>query len=499
MAGLGRSKSASMAEVVIDIRRHVDPAKRIVFVSGNFNIVHPGHLRLLKFAKDCGDYLVVGVNDESAARLTIPSEMRLEGIRAISLVDYAFSLQESPERFIARLRPGVVVKGKEFEAQPNAEQAVVQSYGGKLLFGSGEVQFSSLDLLRREYLETNLSTIRKPVDFLARHGFTISALKQDLARLNGIRVLVIGDLIVDEYIDCEPLGMSQEDPTIVVTPLESRRFVGGAGIVAAHACGLGGDVSYIGVAGTDEIAAFARQTLDNQGVETSIVIDESRPTTLKQRFRAEGKTLLRVSHLRQHDVQPSVAAELKAAVDNAIARCDLLIFADFNYGCLPQRLVEQLIGLGREHALTMVADSQASSQMGDISRFTDMQLIAPTEREARLAMRDWNSGLVVLAEALRERARAKNVVLTLGSEGLLVHAKNGSGWETDLLPAFNTAPKDPAGAGDSFLTCAAMAACAGADIWRSVYLGSLAAACQVSRIGNVPLTQSELITEIDLP
>jgi rfaE bifunctional protein kinase chain/domain len=493
------TKRPAMDAVVTDIRRRVDPASRIVFVSGNFNIVHPGHLRLLKFAKDCGDFLVVGVNEESAVRLTIPSEMRLEGVRAISLVDHAFSLQESPEQFIARLRPAVVVKGKEFEAQHNAEQAVVASYGGKLLFGSGEVQFSSLDLLRREYLETNFSSIRKPLDFAERHDFKVPQLRQDLAKLQGIRVLVIGDLIVDEYIDCEPLGMSQEDPTIVVTPLESRRFIGGAGIVAAHARGLGGDVAFIGVAGRDDISSFARETLSSQGVRAAIVTDESRPTTLKQRYRADGKTLLRVSHLRQHDVQPSVVSELRGAVEQAVRNADLLIFADFNYGCLPQRLVEELIDLGRERGITMVADSQASSQVGDISRFTDMRLVAPTEREARLAMRDWNSGLVVLAQALREKARARNVVLTLGAEGILVHTKNGSDWETDLLPAFNTAPKDPAGAGDSFLTCAAMAVCAGVDIWRSVYLGSLAAACQVGRIGNIPLTQRELIAEIELP
>lgn len=485
--------------VLAEIQRRWPSGERIVFVSGNFNVVHPGHLRLLQFARECGDCLVVGVNDLHPEKLTVPSEMRLEGMRAISLVDYAFLLREESEQFIARLRPAVVVKGKEFETRDNPEQAAVEVYGGKLLFGSGEVRFSSLDLLQREYFETNLSAIRKPTEFAERHGFTINGLKKLLSRFNGLRVMVVGDLIVDEYINCEPLGMSQEDPTIVVAPLESKKFVGGAGIVAAHASGLGADVIYYTVAGPDDAGQFAREMLEQHGVASMIVADDSRPTTLKQRYRADAKTLLRVSHLRQHDVRPEIASQICAAVENRIKNTDLLIFSDFNYGCLPQTLVDEIIELGEKHKVTMVADSQASSQISDVSRFTGMRLITPTEREARLAMRDWNAGLAVLAETLRQKSRAENVVVTLGSEGVLVHAQNATQWDTDRLPAFNTAPRDPAGAGDSFLTCAAMALCAGVDIWQAVYLGSLAAACQTSRVGNTPLTQADLIAEIDYP
>jgi rfaE bifunctional protein kinase chain/domain len=469
-------------DVLQQVRSLTSPNQRIVFVSGNFNIVHPGHLRLLKFAHDCGDFLVVGVNDQAPDKLTIPSEMRLEGVRAISLVNYAFLLREAPEHFIARLKPTVVVKGKEFETLDNPEQAAVNAYGGKLLFGSGEVQFSSLDLLHREYFESNLSTIKKPADFPQRHGFAIAGLRKQLLRLQGMRVAVVGDLI-----------------SILLTPLDSKRFVGGAGIVASHARGLGADVSYFTVAGQDEMGRFARQTLDHYGVKSTIIIDDSRPTTLKQRFRAEGKTLLRVSHLRRHDVPAEIASQILSAVEEQICSVDLLIFADFNYGCLPQALLEDIIRVGQKNRVTMVADSQSSSQISDVSRFRGMRLMTPTEREARLALRDWNSGLVIVADKLHQKAQADNMVITLGSEGILVHAQSAEGWETDRLPAFNSVPKDPAGAGDSFLTCAAMALCAGLGIWQSVYLGSLAAACQTARVGNTPLTQADIIAEIDIP
>ncbi len=145
----------------------------------------------------------------------------------------------------------------------------------------------------------------------------------------------------------------------------------------------------------------------------------------------------------------------------------------------------------------MVADSQASSQISDVSRFKGMRFLTPTEREARLAMRDTRSGLVVLAEALRRKAKADQVLITLGAEGLLIHApQDGVPVITDRLPAFNTAPKDVSGAGDSLLTCTAMAVVAGHDIWRSAYLGAVAAGCQVGRVGNSPLAAAQLIAEL---
>jgi len=479
---------------VEQVRSLLSPEQRIVFVSGNFNVVHPGHLRLLQFAADCGDVLVVGVNPDEHEGVTLPAAMRLEGVRALGIVDHAFLLDEKPEAFVARLKPDVVVKGKEFEEQANPEQEVVERYGGQLLFGSGEMRFSSIELLQRELRETNFSSIEKPLDYPERHGFQVAELAALVRKFKGMRVLVVGDLIVDQYVTCDPLGMSQEDPTIVVTPIREDRFVGGAAIVGAHASGLGAEASYFGVVGADWTAQYARSTLENFRVQARLFVDQSRPTTLKTRYRAHGKTLLRVSQLRQHGISRELADELCRQVSEAAAKCDLLIFADFNYGCLPQFVVDRIAATCNQRGIPMVADSQASSQIGDVSRFHGMRLLAPTEYEARLATRDFSSGLAVLAHELQAKARPEHVFITLGAEGLLIHTASG----TDRLPAFNRAPKDVAGAGDSLLTCASMALVAGADVWRSAYLGCVAAACQVGRLGNFPLTVDELLKELSI-
>lgn len=471
-----------------------------VLVSGCFNIIHPGHLRLLRAAKNYGANLVVAVESDRIAGFAahIRESSRLEGVQNLSLVNEAFIFDEPISQVIARIKPEVVVKGKEHETKYNPEFDAINQYGGSLVFSSGEAIFSSLDLIRKEFQETDLRTIELPVDFLRHHGLINSKLGQLIKNFLGLRVCVIGDLIVDEYITCEPLGMSQEDPTIVVTPIDSKRFIGGAGIVAAHACSLGAKVDFISVAGNDEVGVYALEYLSGLGINCKVCIDKSRPTTLKQRYRSKGKSLLRVSHLHQEPISMSLQSEIYQAMCEVLAGVDVLVFSDFNYGCLPQSLVDNLIQIAKKNNILIAADSQSSSQVGDISRFKNMDLITPTEREARISTRNHEDGLVVMTEQLKIQASAKNIILKLGEEGLLVHAENGKGkdWLTDRIHALNRNPKDVAGAGDSLLIAAAMTLACGGSIWEAATIGSLAAAIQVGRLGNTPINADELLGEL---
>ncbi len=470
------------------------------FVSGNFNILHPGHLRLLRFAKELGNRLIVSVYSDRLAgnAALVPEKLRLEALQSISWVDEAFILDEPVSKIIESLKPDIVVKGKEHERQFNPELEIVSKYGGRLVFSSGETIFSSFDLIQRELSSSKPSFSFIPEDYLKRHSLNSDLLSKRVEEIKNLSVLVIGDLIVDEYISCDPLGMSQEDPTIVVTPIEHKMYVGGAGIVAAHAAGLGANVSFLSVSGNDNIHEFAEKKLKEFNVNVTLFEDDSRPTTLKQRFRSKGKTLLRVSHLHQGAIDKNIQNLFLNKIEELLSHCDLLIFSDFNYGCLPTEMVQKIIHMGESTGIFMVADSQSSSQMGDIGRFNGMSLLTPTEREARLSVRDNESGLVVLAEKLREKAGAKNILLKIGEEGVLIHAetKTAGSWLTDRIPALNPVAVDVAGAGDSMLITSSMALASGASIWEAAALGSVAAAVQVSRVGNIPLKSVELLDQI---
>jgi rfaE bifunctional protein kinase chain/domain len=474
--------------------------KGLVFVSGHFNVLHPGHLRLLRFAKECGGRLIVAIeSDRIAGRSAhVPEDLRLECVQSNNWVDEAFIADEPITETIERLRPDIVVKGKEHELLFNPEFAVLEKYGGELLFSSGETVFSSLDLIRKEFNNLDSRSISLPHDYLKRHGVKNTRLLCLLKHFSQLKVCVIGDLIVDEYITCQPLGMSQEDTTIVVMPVDTVRFIGGAGIVAAHAAGLGASVQFISITGNDPVRDFAMDGLAQVGVSARLLIDESRPTTLKQRYRSKGKSLLRVSHLHQSAISAALQKQMLTELEQVMDGIDLLVFSDFNYGCLPQLLVEQIVSMAKNQGVILAADSQSSSQVGDISRFKGMDLLTPTEREARISTRNREDGLVVLAEQLRQQASAKNILLKLGEEGLLIHAGNGKAdeWLTDRVDALNSAPKDVAGAGDSLLITSAMTMASGGNIWEAACLGSLAAAVQVGRVGNIPIQSNELQREL---
>ena len=101
-----------VASLTREIRSKIKKGKKIAFISGNFNVVHPGHVRLLNFASECADYLVVGVNPDGSPDAFVPQELRLEGIKAIGLVNFALILTMPMLEFVASLKPEIVVKGK---------------------------------------------------------------------------------------------------------------------------------------------------------------------------------------------------------------------------------------------------------------------------------------------------------------------------------------------------------------------------------------------------
>ena len=118
---------------------------KTVLVQGNFDLLHPGHIRLLKFARECGDHLIVAVNTDSAMEVAsrLDQEHRLEMVRSLQCVDEALLTDLPPPKLVAQLQPSIVVKGKEFEGRLNKELDALQMYGGKLIFGSGEFDTGS--------------------------------------------------------------------------------------------------------------------------------------------------------------------------------------------------------------------------------------------------------------------------------------------------------------------------------------------------------------------
>jgi len=466
--------------------------KKHVFVSGNFFVLHPGHIRFLKFAADLGGRLTIGVMNTRPSDRYPTVEERVDALRSIGLADKVIEIKSTLAEILQDLRPDFVVKGKEYQSVKNAEIEILREWGGEVVFSSGESTYSGAGLLADNQFALAQLNFKRPADFARRHDCGYDRLMAITKQFSTLRVVVVGDTIVDEYVTCEALGMSREDPTLVISPRHTDRFLGGAGIVAAHSAALGASTRFFSVTGDDLLSSYVTEQLDMQGVEAFLVNDISRPTTLKRRYRCEGKTLLRVSDLRQHELSGAIQTQLLTDLELAIADADVLIFSDFNYGCLPQDFVEICASWGKQHTCVIAADCQSSSQLGDVSRYHGMNLVTPTEHELRVALRDQVSGLSTLGKTLLERSQGQGALITLGASGVLVVKREDSADEADRVPALNPTPVDVSGAGDSLLVAATLSLAAGGNIYDAALLGSFAAAIQTSRMGNTPIQVTEL-------
>ena len=464
-------------------------------VSGKFKVIHSGHIRLFKLARELSQELVVALDVTGLDSSDIA--WRLKALESIDFVSRVLTYNSNFEAILLNEKPDIVVKGSEFSQAFNVEEKMLAEWDGRLIFSSGDSFFSEKDMIDSPHDNLVKKRYPLPLDFMQRHEITNLRLIEILESFKDINVCVIGDLIIDEFINCHPLGMSQEEPTIVVTPIDKKRFLGGAGIVAAHCASLGAKTTLLTIRGEDEVGEWSSTKALEYGIEMIALVDSTRPTTLKQRFRSGSQTLLKLTHLRRENISSELEIKMLEKFKNSMAHVDVLIFSDFSYGVLTKKITKEILHTAKESKIFVAADSQSSSQMGDLSRFEFSDLITSTEREARLELRDENSGLVVLAEKLRSELNARNILLKLGGDGVIIHGTDEGGQiiATDQVPALNDSFVDISGAGDSLLATAALSLASSATIYEATLLGSLVAAIQVGRIGNTPITSSG-VTEL---
>lgn len=473
-----------------------ESANDIVFVSGVFNIIHPGHFRLLQYAKNLAPKIIVGIyTNEFCPEGSLSAEERLSNMQALSFVDNVFIMNKNVVETVKQLKPKFVVKGWEFREQNNDELQALERFGGRLIFSPNELSFNGFsDFVLESSVKPN--AIHQPTGFLQRRKFEASVAIKNINDFSKLKVCVFGDLIVDEYVNCAAVGMSREDPTIVVRPENSSKFVGGAGIVAKHAKSLGAKVNLITVTGDDEAGVQSLSELNDFGIECFSVTDDSRTTTSKKRYRSIGKTLLRVNNFASHTISKQIQVKILEIFKGLVTDIDLLVFSDFSYGLMPAELVSNMISIAKEHGVFISADSQSSSQTGDLLKYRGASLVTPTEYEARTSLNDYESGLVMLSNKLRAKLETPNIVLTLAEDGVLITKAtldgNADKFETDRLPALQPNVVDVSGAGDAFMITTAMMMASEESLWVSSYLGSVASAIQVSREGNSPILDEDL-------
>jgi rfaE bifunctional protein kinase chain/domain len=475
---------------------------KVIMCHGTFDIVHPGHLRHLLYAKEKADLLIASVTaDEHILKANhrpyVPQELRAANLAALEFVDFVIiDPHPTPIEHMRVLQPDYFAKGYEYFAngiplRTREEMETLAEYGGEMVFTPGDVVYSSSALIEANPPQLSLE---KLLALMESEQIGFDDLRRTLRDLSGIRVHVLGDTIVDSYSYCSLLGAVAKSPTFSVKHDFTERFCGGAAVVAKHMQAAGAEVVLSTVLGDDEPGRFVVDDLTGAGITCRPFVDNRRPTTHKERFVADGYKLLQVDRVDNALVSDRALAHLVDVVRRSPA--DLVVFSDFRHGIFNRQTIGRLREAIPAGALK-AADSQVSSRWGNILDFTDFDLLTPNEREARFALGDQDSVVRPLALQLFREARCRYLILKLGERGVIGYRSPGPmPREFFTVDSFVEHLEDPIGAGDALLSYAALALVANDNIVSAAILGSLGAAVACEDQGNKPVTPGQLEEKI---
>jgi rfaE bifunctional protein kinase chain/domain len=481
------------------------PRKRkVIMCHGVFDVVHPGHLRHLIYAKSKAGILIASLTadvhiSKGHYRPHVPQDLRALNLAAYEIIDYVIiDSNATPIKNISKLQPDFFAKGYEYTAtgvplKTQEEADALRAYGGKIIFTPGDIVYSSSKLID---LAPPSIKLEKFLTLMETEKLTFNSLRGALDRLKGKRVHVVGDTIVDSYTQTAMIGGQLKTPTMSVLYERRDDYIGGAAIVAKHLRAAGAEVVFSTVLGDDPLKEFVLDGLKKDGVECRPVIDPTRPTTNKNAIVAEGYRLLKVDTLDNRTISDEILTKLTAAVSEN--HCHAVVFSDFRHGIFNRRTIPQLIG-AIPPGIYKVADSQVASRWGNIAEFMNFDLITPNEREARFALGDQDSGVRPLASMLFDAAKCKLLVLKLGSRGVLT-CRNAKHEESDsffVVDNFVDRLVDAVGAGDALLAYTTLAMLATNSDTVATILGSMAAACECERDGNIPITTGDVRQKIN--
>ena len=317
-----------------------------------------------------------------------------------------------------------------------------------------------------------------------------------LASFEGKRAVVVGDLMLDEYLFTRAERISPEAPVMVVRHQRTERLPGGAANVARNVAAFGAKVDLVGLVGSDEGGDMLSEALQADGLSASgLIRSTTRTTTRKTRVVADhAHQVLRIDHEEDH---PATEAEAKSIVESVRARladASVLVLSDYLKGTLSAQVAQELVRLAHAQGVPTVVNPKPRS----LAQYRGAKLVSLNRLEAAQAM-DLPQGLSndlasEAARALRERIGAESVLVTLGDAGMV--ADNG---ETMRVPAPRVEVYDTAGAGDTVIATVALGV-ASAGIRREVFeLAAQTAACVIQHVGVATPTRDDLARLAALP
>ncbi|MBN9394135.1 MAG: bifunctional hydroxymethylpyrimidine kinase/phosphomethylpyrimidine kinase [Candidatus Melainabacteria bacterium] len=321
-------------------------------------------------------------------------------------------------------------------------------------------------------------------------------LENRIKAMTGAKVMVVGDLLIDELVEGKPERISREAPVLILEHVETLMIPGGAANTANNVTALGGLCHAIGVSGDDYYADKLASVLEKHKITHALVKDPTRPTTVKSRVISKSHSLmqqlLRIDRISHEIISPAIERRIIELICDAIETCDTIILSDYKSGVITDGVIEAVRLHARQRKTMVIVDAQ-----NRFERFHDCTLITPNQPDAeaytRIAVEE-RDDLNALGARMLERVQVGALLLTRGGEGMALFERGKAPVE---LPAFNRSEVfDVTGAGDTVVATMALALTSGASLVEAMALGNLAASIVVRKPGTDITSQAEMIEHL---
>jgi len=499
------AKTKTVAELAKIITRLKARGKRVVHCHGVFDLVHPGHIRHFELAKREGDVLVVTVTpdeyvNKGPGRPIFNHHLRAESVAALQCVDYV-AINEWPTAVetVRLLQPHVYVKGEEYVKPENdvtgkicEEEEAIRSVGGRIHF-TDDITFSSSQLINDYFQIFPPETESWLQAFKRRHS--VDEVLTYLERAADVKVLVVGEAIIDEYVFCHGLGMSTKDPVMASLYQSTEAYAGGCLAVANHLAGFCRNVELVTMLGEFDRREdlICRSLLPH--IKHSMATRHGAPTIHKRRF-IDSYTNTRMFELYVMQDAPlgnRDEAELIRILRGAIGAYDLVVVADYGHGMLTPPAIKCLCGGARFLAVNTQANA-GNRGFNTISKYPRADYVCLAGHEIALETRMRHAEWHELVLEVTKRIDCPRFTVTQGKGGSL-HYASGAGFIE--VPALATKVEDRVGAGDAVLAVTSLLVTQGAP-WDVVgFIGNLAGAQMVAELGNrVAVSKSSIAKHV---
>ncbi len=492
-----------LVKVVHDLKKQ---GKVVVQSHGVFDLIHPGIITHLEHAKKQGDVLVVTViRDQDVrrgpGRPIFPDKLRVKDVASLEQVDYVSVVDdEVPFESVKLINPDILAKGQAFkERNRKVHDKIFEEekdfYLGKSrVHETGGFSFSSSQIINN-FLDIYPEETR---EFLKSFGrkYSFNDICEALNGLKKLRVLLIGDGIIDEYHYCSAMGKSAKTHLVVSKYLTHEVFYGGAFAIANHMAGICGTVHLATLLGRADSRDHAIALNLKSNVTPRFFYRDNGPTIVKKRYVDQylGQKIFEVNYLNDDYIRGEIEQEIVDYVASVAGDYDLVLVSDFGHGFITKNIIDAIGNHATRYAVNTQTNA-ANAGYNMITKYNNPFFVCLDEPEIRLAAQERYGNIEEIAQSIKKAIYAKNLIVTLGKKGSI--GINSSD-EVNRTPIFSSKVVDTIGAGDAFFSFTAPCFAQGLPLDLISFIGNAVGALAVQIVGNKkPVEKYELFEFIN--